>query len=633
MKALLFVTLLFSFSQLRAEQIDVNEKLYLYKVYRQQTKKFTQHKTIDLRRELVNKSGDLSLLLLFRLDKIIPSPFIDSIAYHIFIDSKEEKLEEALSYLMLNRFLVVKQNAEKSSASAEAKERAVALLTKWSNLEKWDETSTRFMLELIQRRASLISQIGSAQAIIEAIESTPIIADRLDVEIGLKSALLPEPIGEIPGNIVSLFFKNDRSLAKATKLKELKDLPADDENRKTMVAQLASESLVKPLFEMINSSKENLIIVSPEMAGLSEDAFLGALKVKLEETEDWKVVYVGLGSISPRLLALSNKFKSRFAIMAIPDEAVKEGSLSWQTFIPSPDSKYGTQHGLGLMAVTDSASTTPHAFISSRRFIDHPHAYSFEQSLVIQGPAAGLLPQLLNENLKQLVPSYTDLSTYFPARTHYPTHGQESVNLTVDSARLAARDDRALAVKFLIGTKEEILIDQYMLYDRAIVDSIIKLKIKNPDLKVKILLDTNLDLEMNGLPNAIFLKEMKMYGIELKARKSLHWEEADSENSIAKFHAINHRNLMIRDRKSVFMGTGPFMGSFERRSPVSFGIQLNTTMSSELADSFIDDWENVDTTYELDVENFEAKVGKRHLSHKVSSFLNTVFSVLLRAFD
>lgn len=633
MKVLFFITLLFSFGQLRAEQIDVNEKLYLYKVYRQQTKKFTQHKTIDLRRELVNKSGDLSLLLLFRLDKIIPSPFIDSIAYHIFIDSKEEKLEEALSYLMLNRFLVVKQNADRSSASPESKERAVALLAKWSNLEKWDETSTRFMLELIQRRASLISQIGSAQAIIEAIESTPIIADRLDAEIGLKSALLPEPIGEIPGNIVSLFFKNDRSLAKATRLKELKDLPADDESRKTMVAQLASESLVKPLFEMINSSKENLIIVSPEMAGLSEDAFLAALKLKLEETEDWKVVYIGLGSISPRLLSLSNQFKSRFAIMAIPDEAVKDGSLSWQTFIPSPDSKYGTQHGLGLMAVIDSASTTPQAFISSRRFIDHPHAYSFEQSLVMQGPAAGLLPQLLNENLKQLVPSYTDLSTYFPSRTHYPTHGQESVNLTVDSARLAARDDRALAVKFLIGTKEEILIDQYMLYDRAIVDSIIKLKIKNPDLKVKILLDTNLDLEMNGLPNAIFLKEMKMYGIELKARKSLHWEEADSEESIVQFHAINHRNLMIRDRKSVFMGTGPFMGSFERRSPVSFGIQLNTTMSSELADSFIDDWENVDTTYELDVENFEAKIGNSHLSHKVSSFLNTVFSVLLRAFD
>lgn len=633
MKVLFFITVLLSITSLRAQQIDVNEKLYLYKVYRQQTKKFTQHKAADLIREIISKSGDLSQLLLFRLDKIIPSPFIDSIAYHIFIDSKEEKLEEALSYLMLNRFLVVKQNAERSGASAESKERAIALLTKWSNLEKWDDTSTRFMLELIQRRASLISQIGSAQAVIEAIESTPIIADRLEVEIGLKNALLPEPIGEIPGNIVSLFFKNDRSLAKATKLKELKDLPVEDENRKAMVTQLASESLVKPLFEMINSSKENLILVSPEMAGLSEDAFLVALKNKLEQTEDWKVVYVGLGSISPRLLSLSNQFKSRFAIMAIPDEAIKDGSLSWQTFIPSPDSKYGTQHGLGLMAVTDSASTTPHAFITSRRFIDHPHSYSFEQSLVVQGPAAGLLPQLLNENLKQLVPSYTDLSTYFPSRTHYPSHGQESVHLTVDSARLAARDDRALAVKFLIGTKEEILIDQYMLYDRAIVDSIIKLKIKNPDLKVKILLDTNLDLEMNGLPNAIFLKEMKMYGIELKARKSLHWEEADSENSIAQFHAINHRNLMIRDRKSVFMGTGPFMGSFERRSPVSFGIQLNTTMSSELADSFIDDWENVDTTYELDVENFEAKIGNRHLSHKVSSFLNTVFSVLLRAFD
>ncbi len=633
MKFLITISILLCFSSAKAIQVDVNEKLYLYKAYRQQTKKFISHKPSDLRREIVHKSSEINQVLLSRIDKIIPPPFIDSIAYHIFLNSNEERLEEALSYLMLNRFLVVKQGSEKLGASEESKERAVTLLKKWSNLENWDETSTRFMFELIQRRASLISQIGSAQAIIEAIESTPIIADRLDVEIGLKSALLPEPIGDIPGNIVTLFFKNDRSLAKAKKLKELKDLPVEDPTRVEMAQTLSQEALVKSFFEMIDSSKENLILVSPEMGGVSEDTIIKALSDKLEKVLEWKVVYIGLGSISPRLLSLANKNKARFAVMAIPDEPIRDGTLSWQTFIPTPDSKYGTQHGLGLLAVSDSASTTPQAFISSRRFIDHPHAYSFEQSLVIQGPAAGLLPQLLNENLKQLVPAYTDLTTYFPARTHYPEQGQESVNLTVDSARLAARDDRALAVKFLIGTKEEILIDQYMLYDRAIVDTIIKLKIKNPDLKVQVLLDTNLDLEMNGLPNAIFLKEMKQYGIELKARKSLHWEEADGDEQITQFHASNHRNLMIRDRRSVFIGTGPFMGSFERRSPVSFGVKLNTVMSAELADSFTRDWENADTTYELDVENFEAKVGEEHLSHKVSTFLNRVFSVLLRAFD
>ncbi len=617
----------------QAFQVDVNEKLYLYKTYRQQTKRFINHKSSDLKREIVNQSSEINQTLLLRLDKIVPSPFVDSIAYHIFIKKDEEKLEEALSYLMLNRFLVVKQRAEKFNSSEESKERAITLLSKWSNLETWDETSTRFMIELIQRRASLISQIGSAQAVIEAIESTSIIADRLDVEIGLKSALLPEPVGDIPGNIVSLFFKNDRSLAKAKKLKELKDLPTEDPARMEMAEKLSQETLVKSFFEMIQSSKENLILVSPEMSGVSEDTVIKALSEKLEKVIEWKVVYIGLGSISPRLLSLANTYKARFAVMVIPNETVRDGPLSWQTFIPTPDSKYGTQHGLGLLAVTDSASTTPQAFISSRRFIDHPHAYSFEQSLVVQGPAAGLLPQLLNENLKQLIPAYTDLSTYFPSRTHYPEHGQESVNLTVDSARLAARDDRALAVKFLMGTQEEILIDQYMLYDRAIVDTIIKLKIKNPDLKVQVLLDTNLDLEMNGLPNAIFLREMKQYGIELKARKSLFWEEVDSEAQISQFHAINHRNLMIRDKKSVFIGTGPFMGSFERRSPVSFGVQLNTAMSAELADSFTRDWENADITYELDVENFEAKVGDDHLSHKVSKFLNNVFSVLLRAFD
>lgn len=616
-----------------ALQVDVNERLRLYKVYRQQSKKFNSHKTTKLKRAIVNQAASLNQDLLKRLDQLIPSPFVDSIVYHTLLDKDSEKLEEALVFLMLNRFLLVKHTLQSPNSSAELKERSLALLSKWSSLENWDETSTNFMLELIQRRGSLISQIGSVQAIVEAIEGTSIVSDRLDVELGLKNALLAEPIGSIPGNIVSVFFKNDRSLSRANQLREVGKLKVDDPLRTEMAKQLAQDSLVKPLFEMITNSKENLIMVSSETSGVSEDTIISALKKKLDDTTDWKVVYIGIGSTSPRVLSLASEYRSRFAIMAIPDEHKQDNTLSWQTFIPVPDLHAGSQHGLGLLAIIDSASTTPQSFITSRRFADHPHAYSFEQSITLQGPASGLLPQLLHENLKQLVPSYTDLSNYFPYRTHYPEHGQESVLLTVDSARLGARDDRALAVKFLIETKERVLLDQYMLYDRAIVDTLIKLKIKNPDLVVLVLIDTNLDFGMNGLPNAIFIKEMKQYGIEIKARRSLNWQESSEDNSISQLYALNHRNLIIRDDKDIFIGTGPFTGSFEKRSPISFGVQFSSAMSAEVANSFMRDWDNADATYELDIENYEAKLGEQRLSRRVSSFLNNVFSLLLRAFD
>ena len=102
-----------------------------------------------------------------------------------------------------------------------------------------------------------------------------------------------------------------------------------------------------------------------------------------------------------------------------------------------------------------------------------------------------------------------------------------------------------MAVKFLLETKEKVLLDQFMLYDKAIVDTLIKLKIKNPELKVLVLLDTNFHLEMNGLPNAIFIRELKDYHIQVKGRKSLNWEETNEQNQIAKFHALNHRNMII----------------------------------------------------------------------------------------
>mgnify|MGYP003643365724 CR=1 FL=1 len=631
-KIILLLTFLLSANTFAA-QIDVHERVHLYRVYRVQSKVFASHKSKVLKQEVLKRLSDIRFDYLKRVDDIIPSPFVDSIAYHLFVDKKEEKLEQALSFLMLNRFLLVKQILDDPKRSVETKERAVSLLSKWSGLEVWDETSTKFMLELIQRRAAIISDIGSTSAVLEAIEQTPIISDRLSAELGIKSALLADPIGSISGNIVSVFFKNDRSLARALALKDSSRLDESDPKRLEVLAQLKNDSLVKPMLEMIDSSKENLILVTPETSGISEDLLINALKNKLEAAAEWRMVLIGLGKVSPKLLTLASENRSRFAVMAIPDIAARDSALSWQSFIPTPDSRFGAQHGLGLMAITDSASTIPHAFISSRRFIDHPHAYSFEQSALIQGPAAGLLPQLLLENLKQLVPSYTDLSTYFPSRSHYPEHGQEFVKLSVDSARLEVRDDRAMAVKFLLEAKEKVLLDQFMLYDKAIVDTLIKLKIKNPELKILVLLDTNFHLEMNGLPNTIFIRELKDFHIEVKGRKSLNWEETNDQNQISKFYALNHRNMIIRDDQDVFMGSAPFSASFERRSPISFGLQFSSSMSSEMADRFMNDWNNDDLTYELDIENYEAQLGDKRLTKKVSAFLNDVFALLLRAFD
>ncbi len=614
-------------------EVNVSKRLNIYENYRVHAKRFSRHLPHSLHKILLSQASSLNQTVLERLDKIIPSPFINSIAYHTLINRNDEKLEEALTFLMINRFLLVLQTIDDPQSSADQTESAQSLLEKWSGLDQWNENSVEFMFDLIQRRAALISRVGSAAAVVEAIEGTAIITDNLQSNLNLNTALFAEPIGTLPGNIISVFMKNDRSLARAQALYEMAQTDPADSRRIEMVQSMQRDSLLRPLFDIISNARENLIVLTPSTSGLSEDMLVDAITKKLTDSPLVKVAFISLGRPSPRLVNLTHQFQQRFALVAIPDQSAREGSLSWQAFIPVVEQSRSKENGLGLVLVSDTASEIPSAYVTSRRFVDHPHAYSHEQATTLVGPVAGLMSQLIHSNLRQLIPRMTDISEFFAARDSYPSQGQEYVRLTVDSARLGARDDRSLALKFILAAQEELLLDVHMLYDRAIVDTLIKKKIKNPDINIMVLLDTNLEQGLNGLPNAIFLSELKRYGIKVRARRSIHWQNVDSDGRTSERHGINHRNLIIGDREQLFISSGPFMGSFERRSPLSIGLLVSSTMTSELAENFIRDWENPNATYELDIENFQAKFGNTQLSTKVSGFLNDVFALLLRAFD
>lgn len=633
MKILLLCLLTISYTATSFAQVNISERIQIYEKYRSLARKFLFQFPDTVQKKLYNRINEIDQNSLKRLDSIIPAPFINTIAYHIFLEPDQERLEDTLNFLMVSRFLVLKQIVEDRQLEPQKTELAHELLLKWSGLTILNETSTEFMFELIQRRASLISRVGSAQAIIEAIEDTPLLTDNLKEILDLKRVLLAEPLGTIPGNQISVFMKNDRSLARAQALSELAFVQPTDSRRMEFANSMRQDSILRSFFELIQNARENLILVTPKTDGVSEDLLIKALTEKMAQSPLLKVSLISLGQATPRLAALNHQFEDRFALVSLPESATREGPLSWQAFLPIPDSINSDAHGLGLILVTDSGTESPKTYITSRRFIDHPHAYSHEQAMTIIGPAAGLMAKLIHSNLNQLAPRLSDVSAYFPTRDIYPHQGQEQVRISIDSARLGARDDRSMAVKFLLDAKEEILLDVHMLYDRAIVDTLIKQKIKNPDLNVKILLDTNLSTGLNGLPNAIFLAELKRYGIEVKARRSLAWEIVDNNGASFQRYGINHRNLMIRDQQHLFMSTGPFTGSFERRSPLSVGVIISGAMISELASNFERDWDNANTTYELDIENYQAQFEDRKLSTQVSSFLNDIFAVLLRAFD
>src|SRR5690606_14541993 len=126
----------------------------------------------------------------------------------------------------------------------------------------------------------------------------------------------------IAGNMVSMFFKNDRSLARAKRLY----LEAQDETKRgALIEELKQDSLVKSFYDMLSETKDNLIILSPLTYGLSEAGLLQALTQKLEAQTQLKVIFIGLGDISPRVLNLASKHRDRFAIMSVPEEVLRDG--------------------------------------------------------------------------------------------------------------------------------------------------------------------------------------------------------------------------------------------------------------------------------------------------------------------
>lgn len=308
--------------------------------------------------------------------------------------------------------------------------------------------------------------------------------------------------------------------------------------------------------------------------------------------------------------------------------------------------------------VIDANTDSPSAYFGSKNWSDHSGGYYYDDAIYVKGPAAAAvqysyyrdLEAALTTDEKELAWFYykedgfdnkhylaqrDDILDFFKIKKDtYPLIGDQVVRIAEADVDGTIKNVRNILIDMIMNAEKNIYMEQLFIYDKYIVDALIKRKIQVPNLKIKILADHNGNFEMNGLPNTIFLKEMSKYGIEIRARKTLGIKAQFPNGDTKMYHQENHRKITSVDGKVLLGGSSNLNPDTLQGSFREFGAQIfDKDQISKFEKSFVQAWEDKDQTSHLDIENFQAKIGNNLLSVELSALLNNFAAQLLRSKD
>ncbi|OFZ22252.1 MAG: hypothetical protein A2X94_02015 [Bdellovibrionales bacterium GWB1_55_8] len=307
--------------------------------------------------------------------------------------------------------------------------------------------------------------------------------------------------------------------------------------------------------------------------------------------------------------------------------------------------------------VIDANTQKPEAYFGSKNWSDHSGAYYYDNALYVAGPAAAAVQASYYEDLAAALTSDSQERKWFyfkeqgfgndhhlPARdeilnwfrikqANYPAQGNQSVRLAEADVDGTVKDVRNILIDMIARAQHHIYMEQLFLYDKYIVDALIKRKLQNPNLDIRILADHNGNFGMNGFPNTIFLRELASYGITVRARRTVGITTTLPNGEKRTYHQENHRKITSVDGAELLAGSSNLNPDTLQGSFREFGAQVFDPSAIQSFESyFMEDWAS-DDTMELETENMELKVGTKELSPQLSALLNDLGAMLLRSKD
>lgn len=308
--------------------------------------------------------------------------------------------------------------------------------------------------------------------------------------------------------------------------------------------------------------------------------------------------------------------------------------------------------------VVDAESDAPQAYFGSKNWTDHSGGYYYDDALYIRGPAAAMVQALyyddvdaalttnLNEkkwfyykekgfsNDRYLKQRDSILGWFKLKRTQYPAAGEQVVRIAEANVDGKIKDTRNMVIDMIAKAESHIYMEQLFLYDKYINDALMKRKAQRPSLKIWILADHNGNFKLGGLPNTLFLDQLRQHGIEVRARRTLGIEARFPNGRVQEYHQENHRKITSVDGKVLLVGSSNLNPDTLQGSFREFGAQIfDTAVIAGFEQNFVADFKDSKKTEPLEADGKGVRLLGKEIGPDLFKVLNNLGSTLLRAKD
>lgn len=597
-----------------------------------------------------------------KLDPHLPPIFLKGILTYRFLKPDKVALQKVLLYSLFHKLFILRDAIDNPQTK-----NSIALLNVLRTVTEVSDLRTDTLYSRLStvysEKVKLISDFEDHNAFKDALATTTLFTFDLNGILKDHHHPLLNHTGFIPGNRVQLISEDKIELET---MKWFSEVQVPYRALKTHPA-FSSDPIFKKIKEVIGTAKNTIFIdifLLGGSVGLSLSEFLiETIKEKIKSNKNFKALV---------LHDYDTKSEFDFEVTPIFDylqkERMKDPNIKKHLYLlradiskhPAgvpfgfnkknfifPDAKRDTKTYVepkidhSKILVVDGNFPYAQALFGSKDWSDHSGGYFYDDVFFVQGPAASLAQASYFRDIKAALEKDTEdyllvssqiLRDFQITLDKFPYIGKTKIRLTESDYDGTVKSTRNILVEMILKAEKNIYMEQLFLYDRFIVDALIKAKIKNSKLDIKIILDNNDSLGMNGLPNTLFLQELEKYGVELRTRKT-HKIKTDSPYSKQGFfYQENHRKITSVDGKIIHGGSSNINPDSLQGSFREFGAQVySPRISTAFEQRFLKSWNDPKITQLLDIKNFKAKIGGRSISSATSNLINKMGALLLRS--
>ncbi len=695
MKTLFFLLLLSTNSF--AKDIHIESRIQAKEFFRNSypiiygKKEFSHANTFRKKvKELESEKKKNVLELVSLLDDTIPPSILRPLVYWKVIQPNNENVIKILSFLYANKIFIYRDFFDHPESSFSQRQRLESLLE-----EKLGHTITsNNSIHSIKQTKGLFKQIANTSSVKDFAQKI-ITSSKLNMEIHETLNFLPHYtlsyLGLVPGNKVQLISQNDTSIERMNWFNkrlifggDKPDWDAPYIGPKKHIAFI-EDPIFKKITDMIDSAQESIFIDIFLFGGtmgmtISKHLIDSALKkknpnLKVLLLHDYATNYNMKDEIMPifnyikRRIEEEPQVRKRVTLLQANIQRHPPGipfgltNLIPKTpetfkFLEQKNTYYESKIDHSKVIVIDANTKNPQAYFGSKNWSDHSGGYYYDDAIWVLGPAAALvqasylhdIEAALTEDPKEqawfyykdqgfdnqaYLPKKEDILSWFKIkRKTYPRQGDAVIRIAEADVDGKVKNTRNILIDMIINAKKNIYMEQLFIYDPYIVDALIKKKIRDPQIDIKIIADHNGNFGFNGFPNTIFMKDLSDHGIELKARKTGQTTAYFANGGEQHYHQENHRKITSVDGKVILGGSSNLNPDTLQGSFREFGAQVySKTEAEKFEKNFLEAWNDNEQTHELDINKIQLHLLGKDLSPNLSQIVNGFVGQLYRSKD